>query len=105
MKITDANITRDHNWAWFIAYVNRVVTEHFGKDAADSISKMGGTLAWDKCEQGFFRYEEKTRYNGEKFKASFHMVAVFNYDAHTLEIFQEEYDFDLQKRVRKEYNA
>ena len=105
MKIYDTNITRDHDWAWYIAYINRVVVEHFGKDAADSISQRGGTLAWDRCEQSFFRYEERTRYNGEKFRASIDMVAVFDYDAHTLEVFQVFYDYDLEKRVRKEYNA
>ena len=105
MKITDKNITRDHQWSWFIEYTENIVADMFGTDAAESVSKRGGTLAWEKCEQSFYRYEERTRYDGEKFTVSFDMVAVFDYDAHTLEIFQVEYDFDLQKRVRKEYNA
>ena len=105
MKITDTNITRDHMWVWFQDYVRDFVAHEFGPAAAASVSERGGTLAWDRCEQSFWRYAEKTRYNGEKFTYSIDMVAVFDYDAHTLEIFQVEYDYGLQKRVRKEYNA
>ena len=92
-------------WCWFTDYLMNVVAEKFGQMAALSIEKCGGTLGYEKCEQSFYRYEGKTRYNGEFFMASFEMVGVFDYDAHTLEIFQVEYDYDQQKRVRKEYNA
>ena len=64
MKITDKNITRDHQWSWFIEYTENIVADMFGTDAAESVSKRGGTLAWEKCEQSFYRYEERTRYDG-----------------------------------------